>query len=210
MKNEVFDYNNFYELSSPFATRPLIMGIQDKLLDSPKAIQIFYGEILPSNPIEFKAIAGGQVTDFLWSSLPPLFCVSQKVIDILIQNKFTGWSSFPVITYDRKGNLLSGYHGFSVKSYAGKIDISRSTIITKPAVPGYPKTARFYIGTFFNESKWDGSDIFRIQNACMVARKSIVEEFRRNNITNVRFTPLTETETMDAVYDTLKDLGKID
>jgi hypothetical protein len=209
MKNEVFDFNDFYELSLPFATRPYILGIQNDE-DIPKPSQIFYGEVLPPHPLEFRAIAGGQPTDFLYTDETIIICVSQKVIDILIGNKCTGWSTYPVICYDQNNSLLPGYYGFSVKSYAGEIDNSKSTIITKPVVPGYTKMAHFYIGSYFVETKWDGSHIFRIQNAVTVARKEVVQEFKRNKVTNVRFTRLTETVTIETVVKFRKGAGQKD
>jgi hypothetical protein len=208
---ESFNYNDFYKMSDPLATKPFILHIKQNWVDIPKANQLFYGTWQPPEPIILQAISGGQVADVLWTSLPPLLCISQRLVDILFEHKFTGWGTFPVEVYDRKGVSLAGYSGFSIKSYAGKQDFSRCTIIMKPPVPGFSlPPVRFYIGTFFNETKWDGSDIFRIQHAVMIVRKRVMQEFKKNRITNVRFTPLLETETSESIYKSLKNSGLIE
>jgi len=94
---------------------------------------LFGGEWQPPEPVAFKAYMGGSPADFLWTGFPPLFCVSQRVIDLLEENQFTGWSTYPVEVYDRHGGKLPGYHDFAITGSAVRRDLSRSQIITKPA-----------------------------------------------------------------------------
>ena len=202
------EYGSLYKLYDPLATRPFILSVPQDWIDIPKANQLFYGTWQPPEPVLLKAVSGGQAADVLWTGLPPLFVVSQKVIDILHRNRFTGWGIFPVEVYDRKGAPLPRYQGFSIKSYAGKQDYSRSTFIMKPLVPG-GKPSGVYKGTFFDESKWDGSDIFRIQHAIIIVTKPVMQEFKRNKIANVRFTPLLKTETDELIYESLKRSGQL-
>lgn len=117
-----------------------------------------------------------------------------KGLDLLRENKFTGWSTYPVEVYGRKGEYLPDYYGFAITSDAGKIDKSRSPIITKPPyVPG-GKPPRVYKGVFFDERKWDGSDFFRLFASFIIVTRSVRDAFKRAKISNVRFTPLSEME----------------
>jgi hypothetical protein len=195
-----FDYNNLFEMSDPLANRPLRLDPQQNWIDQEMVNNLFYGLAQPPEPIKFIPQSGKQATDVLWSSYPPLFCISQKVVDIFLKNKFTGWGTYPVEVYDHNHNFLPEYYGFSIKSYAGKRDCSRSTRVMKPPVPGL-KPSGVYIGTYFDESMWDGSDIFRIQHAVKIVTKAVVQIFKQNKITNVRFTPLLETEISEAIVN---------
>ncbi len=148
-----------------------------------------------------QSLYGGTVTDILWSGSVLRLCISQRVIELLEENHFTGWSTYPVEVYGRKGEPLPGYHGFAIKSYAGMQDISRSQIVTKPPFHplGTPWTA--YRGFFFDESKWDGSDIFRVSGLFIVVTQRVKEAFKKARITNVMFEPLPEIEIDTQNYE---------
>jgi len=99
------------------------------------------------------------------------------------------------LTNDEKGVYLPDYYGFAVKSCAGEQDVSRSQIVTKSFIPG-GKARDFYKGVYFDESKWGGSDIFRIQHATIIVTRQVWLAFKKAKLTNVRFTPLPEVESM--------------
>ena len=202
------DYNNLFELYDPFANRPLRLDTQQDWIDQEMVNNLFYGLAQPPEPIKFIPQSGKQATDVLWSSFPPLFCVSQKVVNILLENNFTSWGTYSVEVYDRDHNFIPGYYGFSIKSYAGKQDFSRSTRIMKPPVPGLKPTG-VYVGSYFDESLWDGSDIFCVQGATKIVTKAVVQEFKKNKVTNVKFIPLLETETSEVVYKSLLKNGAL-
>ena len=201
VKNE-FDYNNFYELMDPLATRPFRLNPQQKWVDQEMVNGVFYGLRQPPEPISFKPYRGRLAADILWSTFPPLMCVSQNIVDILTENQFKGWGTYPVVVFNREGTIVPGYYGFSVKSYAGAQDFSRGTKIMKSPAPGI-KPSGVFIGTFFDEGKWDGSDIFRIQHAVIIMSKQVVQAFKKNKIINARLTPLPETETSAIIYESI-------
>ena len=122
------------------------------------------------------------------------------MVKILKENKFTGWSIYPVIVQDRKGKLLPNYYGFAVTSYAGKRDLSRSPIIKRaPYVPG-GSIPLVYKGFFFDETAWDGSDIFRVHPSNKIVTRALKDAFVKANIRNVRFLTLADYETDTIVY----------
>jgi len=144
---------------------------------------------------------GGSPDDFLWAGLTPLVCISQRVVDLLEENQFTGWSTYPVEVYDRHGEKLPGYHGLAITGSAGREDLSRSQIITKPARTPTSKPYDVYRGLYFDESKWDGSDIFCILGtSTKVVTQSVQAAFVRAKVNNVRFERLTEVETSVAMH----------
>jgi hypothetical protein len=136
---------------------------------------------------------GRQATDFVWCSLTPVVVISERVVELLQQHRFTGWATYPVEVYGRQGEPLHGYLGLAIIGRAGKQDRSRSTIITKPApVPG-GKSYQVYKGFYFDESQWDGSDIF-LADGLKIITLPVQKAFRRTKVSNVRFTPLMDVE----------------
>jgi hypothetical protein len=190
------DFNQFYELYDPLASRSLRLtdeGYSD-WITTDQAILLFHGRLKLNAPLRLGAYMGGQATDFLWSGLPPLVCVSERVINLLQMNNITGWARYPVEIYGRKGEPVAGYHGFSVTGEECRRDRSRSQIITKQAVPG-GKPYEVYKGLYFYEEDWNGSDIFRVgSSGGTIVTEKVKVIFKQAKVSNVRFTPLTEVE----------------
>jgi hypothetical protein len=198
MKNlNTVDYTTLFKLSDSFANRPFRLHVESNFIHTPEAVSLFYGEWQPPEPVVFKAYMGGQATDIMWSGFIPLFCISSRVVKVLEENKFTGWSLYPAKVFDHKGNELPDYHGFSVTSYAGKQDLRRSEIITKPPMTTNGEPYNVYKGFYFEDEKWDGSDIFRVYSSHKIVTKKVKEAFKRAKIVNVMFTQLLEDETLE-------------
>ena len=197
----VLNYSELFLFEDPFASRWLRVETtseSDQWLTIDIAYKIAYGELIPENILSFKGYMGGPPADIIYGGI--IFrCITDKVLNILKDNQFTGWSTYPVEVSDRKGNILPGYQGFSITSYAGKRDLTRSPkIITHKAPDG--RTSEAYKGYYFDESKWDGSDIFRVQAFDIVVTKAVKEAFQRNKIHNVKFIALSDEETSVSVY----------
>jgi hypothetical protein len=193
------NYSELYLFQDPFSNRWLRLEPISELVNEELANMLAFGKVTASNAVKFKGFMGGPVADILRTSLPPFLCVSDKVINILKDNHFNGWSTYPVEVSDRNGNNLPSYYGFAVTSYSGERDISRSPIlITYTAPDGRTSTA--YKGFYFNENKWDGSDIFRVDNGYIIVTKAVRDSFVKNRIRNVKFISLPDEETNTLVY----------
>ena len=101
-----------------------------------------------------------------WADEP--FIISDRTVNLLEDNHITGWKTFPVEIYDKKGNLISGYQGFSVTGRGGST-----------------KDGKYKI------SQWDGSDIFMIGNGMhhVIERVKILLE--ENKIDAAEFEPFS-------------------
>lgn len=188
-------FEAFYDFSDPLAARPFRLEPIGESLNADEAWRLFTGQAKPTSVVELRAYRGGQVSDILWSSLTRITCISDRVVHILTSEQVTGWGTYPVVVYDRKGNQLPGYHGFSVTGPALPHVRSHSRIISKPratlAGPGLPED--LYQGLFFEEEKWDGSDFFLVRNGETVTNRVRVL-FKRHRISNALFTPLLSVE----------------
>ena len=190
------DFSRFYELYDPLATRPLRLSVLNysKWVTSDYAWEIFRGRVSLDLPLKLGIHSGGQLAHFLWSSFPPIVCISTYVVELLQTNGVTGWTTYPVEVYGRKGELLSGYHGFAVTGKECRRDRSRSQILTRQAVPG-GEPFEVYKGLYFYEEDWDGSDIFWVKSyGGIVVSEKVYKILKQAKVTNVKLTPLPEVE----------------
>ncbi|MBE7528774.1 MAG: hypothetical protein HS099_03450 [Ardenticatenaceae bacterium] len=190
------NFDKMYELRDPLGNRALRLRSYEDWLDSETAGALFRGQ-LPEPPqlLRLYGYMGGQPMDFLWSAMIPIACISERVVELLSAHQLTGWSTYPAEVYDRKGNLLPDYHGFSITGRVGKRDRSRSQVVDVPLYKGSEKTHQVYKGFFFDESSWDGSDFCTVAGTYyMVVTQAVYNVFKRNKVNNVRLIRLTEVE----------------
>ena len=196
------DYAKFYQLDDPLATRPLRLSILklSNWVTGDYAWELFRGRVSLDRPLKLSIHSGGQVTHFLWSAFPPIGCISTYVVELFQANRVTGWSTYPVEVYGRKGELIPGYHGFSVIGGECRRDRSRSQIFIRQAVPeGEPYGV--YKGLYFYEEDWDGSDIFIVSGfGGTVVTEKVFKILDKVKSKNVMLTPLPEVE-IDVLLD---------
>jgi hypothetical protein len=194
--SQQIDFDRLFRLYDPLATRPFRLstaGYSD-WVSSELASDLFTGrKSKPPEILRLRAYQGGQPAAFLWSDLSPLVCVSSRVTEVLSAECFRGWSTYPIEVYDRNSIFLPGYSGFSITGRAGKRDRSRSQIVTRHTGAPGGEPYEVYRGLYFDEASWDGSDVFLV-GGIKVVTEAVRKTFKRNRITNVRFTPLTEVE----------------
>jgi hypothetical protein len=201
--DKAINYQNLFHLSDPLANQPYritTVESQKSWINSKMVFLLFTGQMQPSEPVILKPAMGGRPMDILWSDFPPILCVSQKIIDLFNKNKFKGWGTYPVKIYDKQDVLLPGYYGFSVISTVGEYDVSRSKIIVKPPPIPKGKPMEMYKGLYFDESKWDGSDIFRVEAARIIITKAVKDALQKEKIRNIELEPLDEYETLTFMY----------
>ena len=200
------EYSELFLFEDPFAKQWLrLEPISKWVMVDDIDRKLAYGQWQPSEPVVFRGYMGSLVADILWTGLPPLLCVSERVVTILKENKFTGWSTYPVEVYDRKGNRLTGFYGFAITSYAGKRDLTRSTKIKKsPYVPG-GSIPELYKGFYFNKTEWDGSDIFRVHPSTKIVKRVVKNVFIKERIRNVKFIALPDEETDTIIYSKFEE-----
>ncbi|MHB1295628.1 MAG: hypothetical protein ACYC4R_11615 [Anaerolineae bacterium] len=196
------DYQKLYSFTDPFARRPMrLEPFDDEGLGKGYAWPLSDGTLHLAQPLKLRGYMGGQAADVLWTGLVVLFCVSSRVVDLLRAEGITGWDTFPVEVYDRRGEFLPGYHGFAITGPTCRRDKSRSTIVVKPPpVPGGNAWTAYH-GLYFHEADWDGSDFFRVdKSGGEVVTERVYRLFKRHKIGNVRFVPLPKVE-LDTLLD---------
>ena len=148
-----------------------------------------WGEYLPDTkfPIIFNQSDsdGKKIRDVIPMRFSPwIFLISDKFKSVLEENAITGWKSYPAKVYDKKGNPILGYSGFSITGRGGEMEGASS--------PEWKEICRSGQRLKYNSNQWDGSDIFRIDPAFLAVSNKFRDVLIKNKITGVKCYPLSE------------------
>ena len=187
------DFSKLYEMWTIGKRMALHVEAVDEIADS---CALYAAQWRPSSPIVFrskKGASGSRAYDLIGTTHVILKLISARVVSALAP--FTGWTTYPVEVYGRKGELIPGYRGLAVTGRCGPIDNRRSQPrICPPPVPqGQP--VRRWFGLYFDSATWDGSDVFVPEGTGLtVVTEAVKVALQHNKITNVEFCQLTEAE----------------
>lgn len=117
------------------------------------------GEIAtPKDALVARWSMGGKApTDVIWTTSAHPIIVHARVVDLLLDHRFTGWGTYPVEVYGRSGEVHPDYHGLIFRGRCGLIDHSKSEEVMRQ-MPA--KVVPFLRGLYFDTETWDGSDFF--------------------------------------------------
>jgi hypothetical protein len=197
---------SFYQLTDPFfsqAPRLTVRGFDDSL-STELSYKVFRGITKLDRAIKMGAYMGGsKKTDYLWTDLVYIFCISERIVRCFIENKITGWQTYPVEVFGKQKEKIKGYYGFSIIGGECQRDRSPSKIVTRQAV-SKGKPFDVYHGLFFRKEDWDGSDIFIIRDyGGIVVTEKVYKLLKKEKVTNIKLIPLPEVE-IDVLLDKYK------
>ena len=140
-----------------------------------------------SEPCLFKIWKGRRLCDFIGNDAL-LLLVSSRVVELWKTSCFTGFTTYPAIVLDRKGQVLSGdYYVIGITGRAGTLD--RANMKIEPngiIIPGAsPDMLRFH------PEQWDGSDFFMLEDVdfTLVMRR-VIDVMKLNKITGWTTMPI--------------------
>lgn len=151
-----------------------------------------WGEVTPTEPIEHTVFTGRWPRDYIGTTLG-LNLLSDRFFEVLTENGFTGWSTYPVRITLKDGSELGGYSGLAVTGRSGPLDDDLGEeVIDAPKSPeGRP--VRKLRGACFDPESWDGSDLFTPRGTLIVAMTEEVKDVLvAANLTNIEFKRLSE------------------
>lgn len=156
-------------------------------------------ELHPAHPISVEwAMGSAKPGDVIWTTYAVPVIVSESVVQLLRSHGFTGWSLYDVSVRDKQGQLSPGYSGLAITGRCGKIDYTRTIVVSRVYPAGIFPIGK---GLLFDPESWDGSDLFTpIGNVGFIFMVDEVKKtLERAKIRNVSFTPLDqfEVEMMD-------------
>lgn len=153
----------------------------NELIDS-----LAYGEYDDIHPLIWKQDRnyGNKLRDVLYCSTS-LYLISDRFKSILNESGLTGWKSYPILLYDKKGSRIDGYSGFSITGRAGNMH----KFDTPPIELGYsPKSTGYY----FEFDELDGSDIFRVFPHHIIITKRFAEVLLSHKVSGIDIDRLTD------------------
>jgi len=184
-------FDHIYLFSSTGSDREFVGDLN---LAEHEEFSVLRGESLPATPIEISwAMGRSQPSDVIWTTLAVPVILSAKVISIMKAGDFAGWSTYPVLVKSKDGEVIDGYVGLSVTGRCGTIDDSRCECVAREFPGGvFP----MYRGLYFDDSQWDGSDIFCSENESgyIFVTHDVKSAFEHARIRNVLFQPVSEIE----------------
>ena len=141
-------------------------------------------------PVIYNEIKGGssgkKMRDILDTRYPPLYLISDRFKNVLEECGITGWKSYPIALFDKKGNPVNGYNGFSITGRAGKMQKYDQL----PLECGYSVDAD---GCYFDINTWDGSDLFNTEGSWhIIASERFIKVLVDNKITACDYCRLTD------------------
>lgn len=142
-------------------------------------------------PVIYRHLDGRELRDILeFRSVNPPGLISERMKQLLEEEGITGWETYPVVIYDRKGNEINGYHGFSVTGRGG----------CRLELP-HPKEETYYYAkpeyNIWDSTQWDGTDIFRIKGYnCGFCTQKVKDVLTKNHIKSPKFDPIEEIITI--------------
>jgi len=155
-----------------------------------EAWKLIRGDYRPDEPIVYEYLMGSKPLDLIATSYPARHLLSDRIVQALKANNFTGWRTYPVRVFGKDKQEIPGYHGFSITGKAGPADWSRSEKFQRQF---RARASPYLRGLYFAEETWDRSDIFIPEGTgyiCIV--QPVYQALLRLRPTNVEFQPLTE------------------
>jgi hypothetical protein len=166
------------ENSDLFDQHMLILGIYDNV----------------NLPVIFNQQSGKKIEDIIDTGWAGLYLISDRLKQIMENERLSGWKTFPVRVYDKNGSEIEKYHGFSITGRCGPVDINKSNIVEKQIIPDGP-FVKYYRGLYVGLDKWDGSDFFipeKYYGTIMTERAAVV--LKKNRVTNLRIKNLMDID----------------
>ena len=182
-------FDKVYSLGDPVADKPYRGEMKVR---HPEQFSFTRCESRPKKAVTITHDRGEAVPrDAFWTSAVAPLIVSQRFVDVLMENQFTGWGTYPVKVHAKGGELVPGYHGLCIGGRCGPILWEKSEVIYKD----YPG-GRFpcYKGEYFDPDTWDGSDFFveTTDTAQIFVVEPVKKALEKAKIRNLLFERLDE------------------
>lgn len=143
-------------------------------------------------PLIIRHCMGGKIPYEIFYTTGNTCCVHKKIIDIFTKENISGWDTYDVLVYDKKGIEYNDYSGLSIKGNCGPILYKDYKVVYCEYPAGiFPKIQ----GISFDIDKWDRSDLFMFSNInYWLVTEKFCNIFRKYKIKNVKFTPLFQVQ----------------
>jgi hypothetical protein len=148
-------------------------------------------------PVVFKQMYGEKLQDVLDTGWGGLYLISDRIKTAFEDNHLTGWKTFEIKVFTKKGQEVEGYHVLTITGRGGKIDYLKTEIIEKRLVPEGP-LGKYYKGLYVGLDDWDGSDFFLPERHFgTIITSKVADVLKKGKFTNIKIENLMDIETPD-------------
>ncbi len=194
-------FNNLFEFGDPLSHKPF----RGKFNSTLNARSVTRGEISIEQPIKITWGMGSNIfPDVIYTTSASIIIISNRIVASFKNSEVTGWRTYEINLFDKKGSEVSGYSGLVVTGRCDTTDLSKSSVVLFQ----YPAmlVPRFK-GTFFPPESWDGSDLFMSRKdekdnttSTVYVTKKVKEIFEDLKVENVIFEKLEDIEIDLSVF----------
>jgi len=149
-----------------------------------------------SNPplVERLEVVGGRNNpDFLGGGHSPLTLVSERFVAAADACHLSGWASYSIELIGKLPPTPKRYSGLRIHGRCGPIDDGRSARVLAQTPPSGAMMIS-YRGLYFDESAWDGTDLFvpTLKHTFLFCTEKAAKCFRQAHLTGMVLTPIEE------------------
>ncbi len=147
--------------------------------------------------IQMTRHSGSKAFDLVGTTRHGIYLFSPRLQDALRSTKVTGWQPCPVTFFSGRPNEeLRQYAAIGITARCGGLDNTRS-IRTMTSTTKTGKSVPRWVGIYFDEETWDGSDMFRPVGTMLTIVTSRVKNLLEGvGVTNVRLRKVLEVERL--------------
>jgi hypothetical protein len=146
------------------------------------------GYVVPEGPVVLRVVSGKRAGDFLWNDMG-LKVVNDQLLSLLERERFTGYNTYHIRVL---GSAVPRYHGLAILGRAGSVDRKRSRVRWFENPNGTRGGIKSMNGLYFDLTKWDGCDLFVVDELlALIATDRVVRALRKNRVSNYLATPLS-------------------
>jgi hypothetical protein len=194
-------FEHLYSLQDPGKVRYFRADFELDL--SIDAGLLLRGSKVVDGPLKCSWVQGGRMSDVIWTTHNAVVLFSGRLLAALQTQGVTGWTPYNIELLDRQGRLVPDYRGFAVVGRCGRTEESRGRLVQTDR-PGAWRTV--LQGLYFDETEWDGSDVFVPPDANYIfITEPVKQVFEALNVKNVAITRLTEKQIPEAVIRPFPD-----
>jgi hypothetical protein len=154
------DFETLYLVKDPLSRRAPRGAVRLNLDRDPA--ELFTGAWRPTAPVRIEIGGRGKPAQILWTEEPAVILFADAVTEALTRDALTGWAPYAV-QLAWAGVAADRYEGLAVLGRCGPIDWTRGEWVRTADEPG-PSLK----GLYFDESSWDGSDVFSPKDSFFV------------------------------------------
>lgn len=186
------DFESFYLLGNAGLKGALHVRPRNEIIDP---FALLRREIVSSEPIIFEHSSGGEPKDVITTEYPMLYLLSDRVIELFKINQFTGWVTYPVMIYNKNGELINGYQGLAISGICGPLINSKCTKERRDPPTPKGKSYEVWVGLYFDLNHWDGSDFCIPQSTGFkIVTEQVKNAIEKAKFKNFEFKRINEVE----------------